>query len=324
MANSKSRILHDVDVIIPCYNAGLRLSSAVDSVLSQEGYFRIGKIIIADDKSNDGETHSVLNRLSNHNKIEVFRLERRRGPAYARNAAVARGDSPWLAFLDADDVFTFGSLEARFAALDAFPEAHWIGGDMDVFYEESAVVEGSALKNRNKTRVYLASAYEAGKPVLITNPLPIYLDAALCHNCSTLISRQAFSRVGGYDERLKRQHDYHLFLKLALYYDFVFTPEVVMRYQTYANSWSRKGDIWKWRIRACVQLLDEPQSYDFASSIFEKAIRCSWQGYWDSRKSHDVIGVAQSLFYLGYLRWRRFFSEVNRGKLVFGQMNRLD
>lgn len=51
-------------------------------------------------------------------ELQVHRDEHRRGPAWARNQAISRTDSEWLAFLDDDDVWFPEHIETLIAAAD--------------------------------------------------------------------------------------------------------------------------------------------------------------------------------------------------------------
>ena len=86
-----------VDVIIPCYNQGRFLTTAVDSVLAQS-YPHVG-VIVVDDGSTD-DTPAVAARYGD--RIRYLRKENA-GLSAARNTGllVARGE--WVLFLDSDD-----------------------------------------------------------------------------------------------------------------------------------------------------------------------------------------------------------------------------
>jgi glycosyltransferase involved in cell wall biosynthesis len=101
-----------VDVVIPAYNAQAFLGEALDSVLSQGP--SLGKVVVVDDGSDD-ETAALA--TARGTPVEVVRLPRNRGIAAARNAGLALCDAEYIAFLDADDRWLPGKLEAQVAAL---------------------------------------------------------------------------------------------------------------------------------------------------------------------------------------------------------------
>ena len=90
-----------VSVIIPAYQASNTLPRAVQSVLAQD--FSDFEIIIIDDVSND-DTWKIIKELEKiDTRIMGIRLEKKLGPAGARNTGVSVAKGSFLAFLDADD-----------------------------------------------------------------------------------------------------------------------------------------------------------------------------------------------------------------------------
>jgi glycosyltransferase involved in cell wall biosynthesis len=86
-----------ISVIIPCYNAGFRLTEALDSVAAQ--IFSPYEVIVID----DGSTDDSIERAKSHPVQPSILHTTRAHAGGARNAgmAVAKGD--WIALLDADD-----------------------------------------------------------------------------------------------------------------------------------------------------------------------------------------------------------------------------
>jgi glycosyltransferase involved in cell wall biosynthesis len=99
-------------VVIPCYNAAATVEAAVASARGA------AQIVVVDDGSL-AETARLLDSLLANNtypNLEVVRLPQNAGLGAARNAGVARATQPWVAFLDADDVFLSHNAQS-------FPEA---------------------------------------------------------------------------------------------------------------------------------------------------------------------------------------------------------
>jgi glycosyltransferase involved in cell wall biosynthesis len=107
-----------VDVIIPAFNAAAYLDEAMDSVLAQGGL--VARIIVVDDGSGD-ETSAVAARRGR--PVELLQLAGNGGGGRARNAGIASSTASMVAFLDADDRWLEGKLEAQVAALAAAPQA---------------------------------------------------------------------------------------------------------------------------------------------------------------------------------------------------------
>ena len=86
---------------------------------------------MVDDGSTDG-TANVARRYD----PEVRLLQQLNGGiGAARNAGVQAASGELLAFLDADDIWTDGALEARLALLDTEPHLHGVFGLVETFYD---------------------------------------------------------------------------------------------------------------------------------------------------------------------------------------------
>lgn len=90
-----------VTVIIPTYNRGHIIAGAIESVLNQT--YSQWKLIIVDDCSTDN-TSAVVGRYTD-NRIAYVIMERNRGAAHCRNYGLRMVNTPYVAFLDSDDVF---------------------------------------------------------------------------------------------------------------------------------------------------------------------------------------------------------------------------
>ena len=97
----------DVSVIMPTFNRAHWLGEAVDSVLAQDlGGLRV-EVVIADNASTDDTAEVAAEAAARGKAAGVpvrYVLERRKGDAQARNAAVAASAGRRLAFFD-DDQF---------------------------------------------------------------------------------------------------------------------------------------------------------------------------------------------------------------------------
>jgi glycosyltransferase involved in cell wall biosynthesis len=102
---------------------------AVESALRQQ----VGKVevIVVDDGSTD-ETANLLTRNFG-SRIRLLRLPKRGGVSAARNAGVRLATGELLAFLDSDDLWLPGKLEAELRALERFPDAEAVVSDSLLF-----------------------------------------------------------------------------------------------------------------------------------------------------------------------------------------------
>lgn len=111
-----------VSVIMPVYNRTRWLPESLASIRRQAmpGL----EIIVLD----DGSTEDVAGVVRAHCPEARYLRQENRGPAAARNAALAHATSSLIAFLDHDDVWPDGSLAARCQALAENPAALFVLG----------------------------------------------------------------------------------------------------------------------------------------------------------------------------------------------------
>jgi glycosyltransferase involved in cell wall biosynthesis len=110
----------DVTVVIANYNYGRYLPEAVDSALGEGAH-----VIVVDDGSTD-----PLPGLPA--EVELIRQENR-GVASARNAGLARVQTPYALVLDADDRLVAGALEILRPPLEADSQLGFTYGRMKFF-----------------------------------------------------------------------------------------------------------------------------------------------------------------------------------------------
>lgn len=108
-----------LSAIIPVWNRRRLVCEAIDSALGQ----RRGEVevIVVDDASTDGTADEVARLYGS--QVRLLRMPERRGPAAARNAGVAAATGTLLGFLDSDDLWLPGKLDAELEVLDQFPGA---------------------------------------------------------------------------------------------------------------------------------------------------------------------------------------------------------
>jgi glycosyltransferase involved in cell wall biosynthesis len=114
-----------LSVVIPTWNRAGMVCEAVASALGQ----RIGQIevIVVDDGSTDG-TANVLWRTFG-SRISLRRLPERLGVSAARNAGTRLATGELVAYLDSDDLWLPGKLDAELRLLEKFPDAAAVVSD---------------------------------------------------------------------------------------------------------------------------------------------------------------------------------------------------
>ena len=112
-----------ISVIIPAYNSGEYLRRSVSSVLAQTR--PEDEIIVVDDGSSD-DTDEVAKDFGE--KIRYIHQDNA-GPGVARNTGIQAATGNWIAFLDADDEWLPGHLQAQSELLARHPDLAWSTGN---------------------------------------------------------------------------------------------------------------------------------------------------------------------------------------------------
>jgi succinoglycan biosynthesis protein ExoU len=122
----------EVAIIIAAKDAAATIGEAVVSALAET---ETREVIVVDDGSSDGTSPAAWAADDGSGRLSVIRLDANRGPSHARNLAIERSTSPFIAILDADDRI----LKGRFRTFDA--TARWdIAADNILFVDERAAL----------------------------------------------------------------------------------------------------------------------------------------------------------------------------------------
>jgi glycosyltransferase involved in cell wall biosynthesis len=132
-----------LSAVIPTRNRARMVCEAVESALCQ----RHGEVevIVVDDASTD-DTANVLAR-SFASRICLVRLPQRRGAGAARNAGVRLASGELVAFLDDDDLWLPGKLDAELRVFERFPEAEAVVSDSLTFVNGQAAEKSFFARN---------------------------------------------------------------------------------------------------------------------------------------------------------------------------------
>jgi glycosyltransferase involved in cell wall biosynthesis len=175
-----------LSVIIPTWNRAHLVCDAINSALNQ----RPGEVevIVVDDASTDNTAELVTQTYGDW--VRLLRLSTLRGAGAARNAGVELAGGEFVAFLDSDDVWLPGKLDAELRVLERFPDAEAVVSDSQNFFEHQADGPSRFAQNGllDATRGEVRWANECDW--LWTN------STNTVHTCSVTVRREALKRIG--------------------------------------------------------------------------------------------------------------------------------
>ncbi len=217
-----------ISAIIPLYNGAAYIFEAIQSVLKQDR--PADEIIIVDDGSTDGGAGANIVRdiARENDKIRLL-TKQNGGQGSARNYGVAHSTGDLIALLDQDDVWYpnhLRELEKPFFKRYGKPLG-WTYSDLDRVDADGRMVCHNFLKDLGQN--------EHPKRTLICC---LGQDMFILPGAS-LISREAFDSVNGFDERLTGYEDDDLFLRMfSAGYCSVFTPKSLTKWRIHSASTS--------------------------------------------------------------------------------------
>ncbi|MDA0803096.1 MAG: glycosyltransferase [Planctomycetota bacterium] len=161
-----------VAFVVPAWNEALVIGECVRSIrVAADAAKRPYEVVVVDDSSDDGTDVAATAAGA-----RVVRVEKRQIAA-VRNAGAAATAAPWLVFVDADTTVSPELVAAAYAALD-----------------DGAVGGGARVTLDRMPTSWI---------VRVTTALFMFVWARLdmAAGCFVFCRRDAFDRVGGFDER---------------------------------------------------------------------------------------------------------------------------
>jgi len=128
-----------VSIIIPTYNYGSYLSTAIQSCLNQT--YKPIEVIIVDDGSTDN-TKDIVKEFTDS---VIYFFQNNSGVSAARNKGLELAKGNYLAFLDSDDYLTKDSIEVKMEILKQYPD---IGIVFSPTYSKTFAQEGLRYNKR--------------------------------------------------------------------------------------------------------------------------------------------------------------------------------
>jgi peptidoglycan/xylan/chitin deacetylase (PgdA/CDA1 family)/GT2 family glycosyltransferase len=214
--------MSSVSIVIPARNAAATLNETIASVVRQT--HAEWEIIVIDDGSTDSTTANARAWCDRDRRIRLIPGEQR-GSSGARNEAARHAVSPWLLFLDADDLILPTHLATMLAAADAASQP------VDLLYCGGAKM----ARDGRIDRAEMPPQQDHFKLLASRNLFYI-------HAC--LVRRSTFEKFGGFDETLKSCEEWDLWQRFARA-GTVFVPvaESLTLYRLRASSLSHRAEI---------------------------------------------------------------------------------
>jgi len=193
-----------VSVVIPVRNGKDYIQEALDSVLQQS--FTDLELLLID----DGSTDDDYDRYALQDpRVRVIHLAGN-GVSRARNVGMAQSRGEFIAFLDADDVWFPGKLEAQVRYFDAHPDVGVVFGK---FIRWPAQPDGGFAPASSLVQdvAQLSKTEEERSGWLYTR----LLDGLLVGMNTAVVRRSVYEAIGGFNESMRQGEDYDFWLRAS-------------------------------------------------------------------------------------------------------------
>jgi len=122
-------------VVVPLFNKERFILRCINSILTQT--YQDFELIVIDDGSEDQSVERIIH--IDEKRLTVIR-QANQGPGAARNRGISESRAPWIAFLDADDMWMRDHLANLLKVIIRFPYAGLVSTGTDVIYRSNTLL----------------------------------------------------------------------------------------------------------------------------------------------------------------------------------------
>jgi glycosyltransferase involved in cell wall biosynthesis len=198
-------------VIIPLYNKENFIENTLKSVLNQS--FEDFEVLIINDGSTDKSEEKVLEFKDT--RIHYFYQENG-GVSAARNFGIAKAQSDYITFIDADDYWYPNFLQEMFENIGRFPLLKVFSAAIEI--ETSKKVFPSSYSIVKTADCQIVNYFEASQK-----------ETVICTSCA-VFHKSVFEKTGNFDIQLKSGEDTDLWIRIGLIYPVLFSWKILARY----------------------------------------------------------------------------------------------
>lgn len=285
-----------ISVIMPAYNPGTFLPTAIESVLAQT--YHHFELIIIDDGSTDHTPDICRAYAKKDARIHVFR-QQNQGPAAARNAGIKLSKGQFICLLDADDCMDPKKIEIQLSVMQQNPE-------IDITY--------TALKLIDDKGNTLGEIHSQDYPPEVLVAQMFFRN--VISNANTIMAKRFCLERNAYDENYKYAEDYDLMMRLVHQYCFKYVDIPLTLYRRHGNNLSdnlkahrnTETKVINRYSKEHVEEIIEKSGLSEEEKLFMKGkIFFNMEKFQDALKSLETLSTPLALFYRGncYLKFNQ-------------------
>ena len=224
-----------ISAIVPTYNNAEYIEGAINSIDAQT--HPVGEIIIIDDGSSDDTEALVNNIIKKFNNI-IYIKQDNQGPSSARNRGIAAANGDWLAFLDADDLWTPDKITLQIEALQREPSLKLIAADMNEIDRQGKPIIESVLAKHQ-----LLDKFQSLGGKAVPNALTALLTKNFIPTGTVLVEHASLAAAGGFNTNIRFGEDLELWAKIAADNPISCLPQVMMCRRQHGNNATQNTEL---------------------------------------------------------------------------------
>tara|TARA_B100001996_G_C18599039_1_gene569099 strand:+ start:244 stop:1017 length:774 start_codon:yes stop_codon:yes gene_type:complete len=213
----------DFSIIIPTYNSDKYLTETINSIINQDATIKI-ECIFADGGSTDS-TLNIINNLYQKNITKII-IHNQVGLSKALNEAFKKSNGKYLTYLNSDDKLQSNTLIKVKKAFEENSNVNWIIGECENFGKKNLV---NKLVNKYKSLLLKKISFN----ILCINNI--------ISQPSVFWKSSFFNTVGNFDENLKFNMDYDLWLRMIKISAPTIINSKLSYFRRHSNSLSHKN-----------------------------------------------------------------------------------
>lgn len=262
-------------VVIPLYNKEKYIAQTLENVLKQR--FTDFEIIVVNDGSTDA-SGKIVKSLSDA-RISYFSTANH-GAAAARNFGIEKSTAPYIAFLDADDLWMQNHLEELKKLIDRFPQAGMYCNRYQLIFENGSTYQPSFYG--------IDDTYEG----VVEDYFAASLHYAVASSISVAVPKSIFSEIGNFKKYISSGQDTDMWIRIALHSKIIIGNKLTSSYLHYIEGSLSKTDI----LQKNIKRFDEYQDHEKSNLSLKKYLDLYRMEYAMQYKMAGASNESKSLY----------------------------
>ena len=217
-----------IDVVIPAFNADKYIDQALASVSLQGDIVRT--VFVINDGSTD-QTQAIVETFAKSHPTIVIEIikQKNAGLANARNAGIKaslqESKAPYIALLDADDVWLAGKLDKQLSVFQACQDSKLglVYSSYELINENGSAIAGEHLIVKPSLRGEVYSSLLTGN----------FISGS---GSGVLVKSNVFEEIGLFDEALKASEDWDMWIRIARKFHFDYVNESLVQIRVHSSN----------------------------------------------------------------------------------------